>query len=316
MYRQRQHLWVRLLLAGLIAAVGCGEVSTLESGALTEADGGADTTAMASDASLGGDLAGAAQTDTSAQQIDTAGESDAVADVATSDISALDAMASGDAQPDSAATDAQVADTAAPDTSAPDTSAPAEDATTYPCKAPRAAFDAARAKAFACNSPFVCYAKALTSPDCTCQAFANGTNQDNLTALSIAASDVKKAKCTEPCAADCADLSKTVGQCVAGTCETTSPSCAELDALFQQALAAGSVCSADSDCTFKASNTLACGCAAFVNTSKMGPGTPLFSFVTMLVGAYKAKGCTTEVSCECPPAEKAACVSGKCVIKN
>lgn len=312
MHRQRKPLWPSLLLAVLIAAAGCGEVSTLESGALTEADGAADSGSLTKDAALGGDLATPAQTDAAVQDLASATDAAGGTDAASgTDAALVDSAAMPDAQADVSATDAQVAD--AP---APDISTPAEDIVSYPCKAPRAAFDAARAKAFACDSPFVCYAKALTSADCTCQAFANGTNQDNLTALSAAASNVKKAKCTEPCAADCADLSKTIGQCVAGTCETTSPSCAELDALFQQALEAGSVCTADSDCTFKASNTLACGCAAFVNTSKMGPGTPLFSFATMLVGAYKAKGCTSEVSCECPLAEKGACVSGKCVVKN
>jgi hypothetical protein len=35
----------------------------------------------------------------------------------------------------------------------------------------------------------------------------------------------------------------------------------------------------------------------------------------MLVTAYKAKGCTSEVACECPPAESAICQAGKCVIK-
>lgn len=307
--RRNGQIAAAVVWMGLAAA--CGEVGTLESGGVTAADAAADSAALASD----GKVADAAD---ASLQADVAADAPGATDAATAGTDALvEDLATPDAtEADSASTDAAAADVSATD-------AATADATTVdtidagqadPCLAPRAAFDAARTKALACASPFACYGKALASPDCTCQTYANGTNEPALTALSVAAGDVKKAKCTKACAADCANLSATIGQCIAGSCETTSPSCAELDALFQQALEAGTVCQADADCTFKASNTLACGCAAFVNTSKMGPGTPLFSFATMLVGAYKAKGCTAEVSCECPPAEKGKCVSGKCVV--
>jgi hypothetical protein len=115
------------------------------------------------------------------------------------------------------------------------------------------------------------------------------------------------------CGSGCANMATQVGVCSAGQCATKELSCKELDSAASAALAEGAKCKADSDCAFKVSNTLGCGCPTFVNITTMGPGKPLFSYMKMLVLAYKAKVCVPETSCACPDPNTAKCVAGVCI---
>jgi hypothetical protein len=300
-----------------VVAGGCGEVETAESGTLSAGDVQLDSLALA-DLSTGTD-AGAVQTDV-AELADTALQdnsegSDAAVPLDEADDTAglTDTAEQTDvaAATDAAATDAQVT----PDLPPAGTDAAIAADATDPCIAPRAAFEAASAAAQVCSTPFDCFALALTSADCTCQHHVNGVNPAVVQSVSDTAKAVAKANCKQACYADCLDLTTTVGVCSSGKCSTQNLTCSQLDQAASLALAEGAKCSADADCKFKVSNTLGCGCASFVNVTTMGPGKPLFSYMMMLVTAYKAKGCTSDVACECPPAESAICQAGKCVIK-
>jgi hypothetical protein len=182
-----------------------------------------------------------------------------------------------------------------------------------PCIAKVKAFDDARGKALACTSPFDCWKPAPLSSKCLdCNQFFDG-NVPETQGMIDQSSDLKQSGCGGTCTTACPDMTKTVGVCSGGACATKELSCKELETAANAALAQGSKCSKDSDCTFKVSNTLGCGCPTFVNVTTMGPAKPLFNYMIMLVKAYKAKVCTADTSCACPDPQGAKCVAGICV---
>lgn len=213
-----------------------------------------------------------------------------------------------DVQPDIAPPDVQP--DVKPDVPPPDVQ---PDIATDPCKDKLAQYSALHGKALQCGTPFDCYGPGPASIDCpNCSLFYNGKTMD-LQNLIDYTPVLTAAKCNGVCSGACADMTKQVGVCTTGSCETKELSCKELDQAASLALAEGAKCSKDSDCTFKVSNMLGCGCPTFVNMTSMGPGKPLFLYMKMLVLAYKAKVCTADITCACPDPNSAKCVAGVCI---
>ncbi|MBI5610955.1 MAG: hypothetical protein HY902_18935 [Deltaproteobacteria bacterium] len=304
---------LRIELTGRLVALvlACGAVlPACEDSATTATLGTLEADSIAGDASLAKDT-GAAQ-DTGADQTQT---QDSEADLplqdgqpdATPDVAA-------DVQPD------QVADTAkdvqpdaqpdiAPDV-APDVP---PDTATDPCQPKLVKYQTLQDSAAKCTTPFDCFAPAPVSLNCPkCGVFYNGKSADVQNLIDYNA-ELAAAKCNGVCQSQCPDASKQVGVCGSGTCQTKELTCKELDQAASLALAEGAKCSKDSDCTFKVSNTLGCGCPTFVNMTTMGPSKPLFLYMKMLVLAYKAKVCTADTTCACTDPSSAKCVAGVCV---
>lgn len=182
-----------------------------------------------------------------------------------------------------------------------------------PCQAKLTKYMALEAAAAKCSTPFDCYGPAPATVNCPkCTAYYNGKSADTQNLIDYNA-ELAAAKCSGTCNSPCVDVTKMVGVCGSGTCQTKELSCKELDQAASLALAEGAKCSKDSDCTFKVSNTLGCGCPTFVNMTTMGPSKPLFLYMKMLVLAYKAKVCTADTTCACPDPSSAKCVAGVCV---
>lgn len=240
---------------------------------------------------------------------DTAGDSaPEVAPEIVQDIQSDSAMA--DIAVDTAQPDTAKPDTASPDTASPDTAA---DVPADPCAAKLAQFAGLKSKALMCATPFDCYQPAVADGKCqSCQRHYNGKLADTQNLIDMGASLIGSG-CGSMCGSGCANMATQVGVCSAGQCATKELSCKELDIAASAALAEGAKCKADSDCVFKVSNTLGCGCPTFVNVTSMGPGKPLFSYMKMLVLAYKAKVCVPETSCACPDPNTAKCVAGVCI---
>jgi len=184
------------------------------------------------------------------------------------------------------------------------------------CSQMQATFATLKAKAHTCTDFYQCYSDGPLSSTCTqCGEYQNGTSADTQN-LKDWVTAMKTAGCTKSCPTACAELAPQVGICLQGACQTKLLPCKEIEGLAAQALAYGSKCTKDSECTFKVSNTLGCGCPTFLNMTTMGPGKPPFLFMTMLSKAYKANKCTTEFTCACADPQTAACVSGVCLPKN
>lgn len=302
----RTRSWINLWLAS--AAVASAAACSDSSDATLYGSSVADS--VGADLGVGQD---GAKSDSAAPADADAGAVDATADTA--------AEVAQDAQSDSGATDA-VADAAKPDVAPVDTTAPdaaadaaaeVADTAVDPCAAKLALFTALQTKALACATPFDCYQPAAADGKCqACQRHYNGKVADTQNLVDMAAM-LKGNGCGSGCGSGCANLSTAVGVCSAGQCATKELSCKELDSAAAAALAEGAKCKADSDCAFKVSNTLGCGCPTFVNLTTMGPGKPLFNYMKMLVLAYKAKVCVPETSCACPDPNTAKCVGGVCI---
>ncbi len=302
--------------AGALAAVGalaaCQEASDGTLVGSSEADSiGADMAMGKDGAAATGDADGGALSVDSAAEIAAASDtaSDVPPDSAPTDTAPVDTAPADSAPTDSAPTDSSPADTAPADTAKPD----AADTDQDPCAAKQAQFDAVKVKALACSTPFECYKPAPADGKCqTCQRHFNGNSADSQNLIDMAAM-LKGNGCGATCGTGCYNMATHVGVCGGGQCATKELTCKELDAAAAAALAEGAKCSSDADCTFKVSNTLACGCPTFVNVKTMGPAKPLFNYMKMLVLAYKAKLCTAETSCACPDPNTAKCVAGMCI---
>lgn len=198
-------------------------------------------------------------------------------------------------------------------TATPDVKTEVADTAADPCTAKSAQFNKLLTDASVCADFWQCYKPATASANCPdCQLHFNGTAAVTQNLIDFTP-EWKKSGCAKTCSTPCVDMVSHVGVCSAGACQSKLLTCKELDSAAGQALAVGAKCSADTDCTFKVSNTLGCGCPTFVNVKAMGPGKPLFLYMTMLVKAYKAKVCTKDVVCECPDPQTAKCVAGICI---
>ncbi len=311
------------VLMGLAAVALAAACSDSADGALygsSSADSVSADLSVAQD-SAGGDSASAPDGAAGDSAADSAQDAQAAADPsdivdAKDDTAALDTVADvgadagADAAPDAAA------DTAKPDTAAdvaPDAKADTADTSADPCAVKLSQFADLKAKALACATPFDCYQGAAADGKCqTCQRHYNGKSADTQNLVDMSAV-LLSSGCGAMCGSGCANMATQVGVCSAGQCATKELSCKELDVAASAALAEGAKCKADSDCAFKVSNTLGCGCPTFVNITTMGPGKPLFNYMKMLVLAYKAKVCVPETSCACPDPNSAKCVAGVCV---
>jgi hypothetical protein len=174
-----------------------------------------------------------------------------------------------------------------------------------------AKWQATRAKALACSNNFQCFRPGAAAWQCPCQTFYSDASLDWQNLADLGAEGAK-AKCAGTCTT-CADFSKQVGKCEAGQCEAFQPTCQQLDQAMASAVEAGKACKQDADCAFYTLDTLACGCKVHLSIPVIGPGKPLFKYVQMLHGAYKALGCTDQIDCACaPPGSGAKCIAGQC----
>lgn len=263
--------------------------------------------------SIGGDLSLAAA-DASAEATATTDASAPAADGATTEpADSADAEQPAEVISDATAPVEVSAEVTAEVTAPPDVKAEVADTAADPCTAKSAQFSKLLTDASVCADFWQCYKPATASANCPdCQLHFNGTAAATQNLIDFTP-EWKKSGCAKACATPCLDMVTQVGVCSAGACQSKSLTCKELDSAAGQALAVGAKCSADADCTFKVSNTLGCGCPTFVNVKAMGPGKPLFLYMTMLVKAYKAKVCTKDVVCECPDPQTAKCVAGICI---
>ncbi len=278
--------------------------------ACEEGDAGALTGTSNADA-IAGDL-GLGAAETASETADAAADTapDVAVDTEPEPDVAVDAAPETVAEvADTAETVAEVvAEVAAADVK-PETVAEVSD----PCATKLATFTKLKDSAVTCKEFFECHKLSTASANCTdCSLWHNGLSADtqNLTDYTP---EWKKSGCAKACGGPCTDTLANVGVCTGGKCETKSLTCKELDDAAAKALATGAKCAADADCKFKVSNTLGCGCPTFVNVTTMGPAKPLFLYMTMLVKAYKAKACTSEVVCACPDPQSAKCVAGVCI---
>lgn len=301
MRRRTSGLAWLVALACALSVAACQEASD---GTLV---GSSEADSIGADMGLGKDSA-AETTAGPADSAEVAGDSAAEAAI---DSVALDVPPADVAPADVPPADLPPADVAPIDVAPVDV--PKPDTALDPCATKLAQFDALKAKALACATPFECYKGAPADGKCqTCQRHFNGNSADAQNLIDMAAV-LKTGGCGAECGTGCYNMATHVGVCAAGQCTTKDLTCKELDAAASAALAQGAKCSADADCTFKVSNTLACGCPTFVNVKTMGPAKPLFNYMKMLVLAYKAKLCTAEVSCACPDPNTAKCVAGVCI---
>jgi hypothetical protein len=286
------------ILAVLVVLGGCSDdVTSGEAGAATDA--GSD---LGRTETSGVDVADAASATDAADE--ATGASDAEADLPPAQ-DAADVAA--ELPPvDVAPADVPKTDTAPADTGKPDV--PVGD----PCLAKSQQYAEAFKKALQCQNFWECWEKAPVAPTC-CNNFVSGEGVVANNCRDLEA-EWKKLGCKASCApSQCPDLDTAyIGLCKVNQCAMVAPTCKELETYATQALTEGAKCKADSECTFKASNTLGCGCPTYVNVTTMGPGKPLFKFMTQLAKVYNAKKCTTDVACACPNPNSAKCVGGAC----
>lgn len=261
-------------------------------GLVSGADALADSATATVDAGADGAGQDAAATATDAEA------GDAQADVA--EPKDADAVAQDDAGPDSGPVDSGGVD------------AGPTDSGSGVCAQELTTFEQVKAKALVCATPFQCWHPGPKQEQCPCKQFYSDATLDwkALTDLEV---EAKSAGCAGSCSPEpCAPANTQVGVCQSGLCETVTPSCKQLDQLASAAIGQGIKCTQDSECTFKVSSTLGCGCPAYVNVATMGPGKSLFQYMVMLVLAYKTLGCTADVECACPNPNAAHCVAGVC----
>lgn len=301
MYKPNNWLVRVVALAAVAALAACQEAAD---GTLV---GSSEADAIGADMSVGKDSA--PETAVADAAVEVAPEdigADAATDTAVADVPPVDVAPADVPKPDVPPADVPPADVAPADVAKPDV---VQDA----CATKIAQFDALKAKALACSTPFECYKPGPADGKCqTCQRHYNGNSADSQNLVDMAAV-LKTGGCGSDCGIGCNNMSTQVGVCGGGQCATKELTCKELDSAAAAALAEGAKCSADADCTFKVSNTLACGCPTFVNVKTMGPAKPLFNYMKMLVLAYKAKLCTAETTCACPDPNTAKCVAGVCI---
>ena len=179
------------------------------------------------------------------------------------------------------------------------------------CVAAAGKWQTTHQQALACTSNLQCFRPGNANFLCPCKAYYSDSSLawQNLADLEAEAG---KLACSATCPT-CGDFSKQVGKCEGGACVTFQPTCQQLDQYMAAAVEAGKACKQDSDCSFYALDTLACGCKVHLSMPVIGPGKPLFKYVQMLHGAYTALGCTDQVDCACaPPGSGAKCVAGQC----
>ncbi len=294
-----------ILARGMVAVVAVFAIAACEEGDAGTLTGTSNADAIGAELGVGN----ADAADAAPQTVDVAADSapeetadaeppsDVAAEVATETVAEV-----ADIAPDT------VAETVA-EVSAPDI----KPETTDPCAAKLAQFTKLKDSATTCKEFYECHKLATASANCTdCSLWHSGLSIDTQN-LNDYTPEWKKSGCAKACGGPCTDTVANVGVCTAGKCETKAMTCKELDDAAAKALATGAKCAADADCKFKVSNTLGCGCPTFVNSATMGPGKPLFLYMMMLVKAYKAKACTSEVTCACPDPQSAKCVAGVCI---
>ena len=182
-----------------------------------------------------------------------------------------------------------------------------------PCVKAFTDFEAAKAKALACSTPFDCIEPVKSSIGCDCQIRVSDQSFD-YQAMSDVDANFAKLGCKISCPpGPCPDFTQEVGVCKNAKCQTINAPCKDLETYATAAIAEGIKCTADTDCNFKASVTLGCGCPAYMNGNTIGPAKPLFLYVTMLENAYKAKACTSTTACDCFDPQSAKCIDGLCV---
>ncbi|MCO4763661.1 MAG: hypothetical protein KC502_19270 [Myxococcales bacterium] len=308
-----------LVLILTAAMAGCsGESEKVEGSHVPVGDGWSEAGATAADAAgqadaLTSDAGGSSATD--------AGVPDSQltpSDTAVADTQAVDA-----GKPDAGPQDAGTPDAGQPDAGKPDAGTPGV------CESKLKAFNGLKSKALACTSNFQCYAPSdmvegqgfvFGAPEnigCDCQRYYSDASTD-AAALADLNAEFTKAKCKAACPKKlCAPLDTQIGVCTAGSCQTKSATCKEMETLVGAAVTAGRKCTKDSQCSnFGMQGNIPCGCPVNVNLSTLAPGKPLFLYITMITRAYSKLGCAKGVTCACATIGKGACVSGVCTTKK
>ncbi len=295
---------ISLAVVLFVMLAGCSDSSSAVQGPKVDGSGGTGDVGLSSDAS---DTALGA---TDALTADSPTATDAQADTQP-DVLVQDSLAAPDSAVDVAsATDASVQDSAAPADSASQDVA-AKDAASG-CALKEGEFDATRKKALACATPFQCWHPGPKQMSCPCQQYYSDATID-WQSLNDVQGEATKLGCVGTCSKDaCPALDTQIGVCTDKQCQTVTPNCKQIEQLGADAIAEGKKCSADSECTFQAIGSVACGCTTFLNVKSMGPGKPLFKYFVMLVNSYKVLKCTDTVECACQTFKTAHCVAGVC----